>query len=703
MEQQPELRQKPPNLRARVFVLIGVVALTIVGTIIASLWLAAQSIGDDAAYRPLLLAGVGSGVITMAMLVWLWLTIDEKAVRPIRSLANAFDTAVYAKADVPPELDQAHELGPLVGSSAGLLEELRQTRAALRNARADAVAEEQQQSQQLATVLRDLDEAVLICTASHRIKLCNQAAVRLLGDHGAVGLGRSLDELLAITPIEHALGRLARGKAEGIQSATSAVCGPHHGQRLFHCRVSTLSMPQENGYLLSVRDITADLSTYASQDRLLSEMIGVARTTAANMNAVIESGSADVATRGLCQALSTDSLLLSDRAEKISVARNKVAATAWPMDDVLSTDLFDEVSRRVTGPVPAVVGEEQWLHCDGISLIALLVLIVDQISEIAEAGSCHLSAIALDEQTLIEIAWQGRLIATDETHEWLQKSLPEVPGGLIGAEILLHHQSELLMPPPDAGDDYRRMGIPLSLAQNRGVQRVTGSVLTDRPEFYDFSIDDAPEQTNLLETRLTELSFTVFDTETTGLEPFNGDEIVEIAGVRVVNGRVLAGEVFRTLVNPGRKIPASSTRIHGITESAVQDAPAVADALRSFAAFAGDSVLVAHNAAFDMAFLKRAVHGVEFANPVLDTVLISAFLHDHTGAHSLDDLARRLGVEIDEQVRHTAIGDTLVTATVFVKLIAQLAGNGVKTLGQALQASQQMISIRRTQARYSRG
>jgi DNA polymerase III subunit epsilon len=211
-----------------------------------------------------------------------------------------------------------------------------------------------------------------------------------------------------------------------------------------------------------------------------------------------------------------------------------------------------------------------------------------------------------------------------------------------------------------------------------------------RPVFYDFDLFAHRDTGQALEDRpLAALSFTIFDTETTGLDPAGGDEILQIGAVRMVNGKLLRGERFDQLVDPRRSIPSASIPIHGITPDMVQGQPTIQQVLPAFHRYAHDTVLVAHNAAFDMRFLqlKESATGLRFDQPVLDTLLLSAVLHPQQDSHRLEAIAERLGVRVVG--RHTALGDALVTAEVFQKLVPLLADRGIHTLGQALAASRQ--------------
>ena len=225
------------------------------------------------------------------------------------------------------------------------------------------------------------------------------------------------------------------------------------------------------------------------------------------------------------------------------------------------------------------------------------------------------------------------------------------------------------------------------LGDDRGYMLMLDPLTPDaeRPLTYDFGLIHADASTDQRNAPLKSLTYVVFDTETTGLDP-DTDEVVQIGAVRVVNGRIVEGERFDMLVDPGRPIPPGSTKVHGISDDMVAGAPGIDEATRRFHAFAGGSVLVAHNAPFDLAFLKRygARTGLDFSHPVLDTVLLSAVLFGGSATHTLDALADRLDVDISETVRHTAIGDALATAQVLVGCLGMLDGRGYGTFGRVL-------------------
>lgn len=214
-----------------------------------------------------------------------------------------------------------------------------------------------------------------------------------------------------------------------------------------------------------------------------------------------------------------------------------------------------------------------------------------------------------------------------------------------------------------------------------------------RPELHAPEMLEPPGDDPRLARDLDELNFVVFDTETTGLRPTRGDEIVSLGALTIQGGGGQAPP-FERLVNPGRRIPARTTRIHGITDDMVANAPPIGPVLRDFQAYVADGVLVAHNAAFDLLCLrvKEAETGTRFRGPALDTLLLAAWLDPAEPDLSLDGLLRRHGIVHSK--RHDALADAEATAELFRQQLAAAKARGVRTLEELLRVSRTEAQLR---------
>jgi DNA polymerase-3 subunit epsilon len=177
--------------------------------------------------------------------------------------------------------------------------------------------------------------------------------------------------------------------------------------------------------------------------------------------------------------------------------------------------------------------------------------------------------------------------------------------------------------------------------------------------------------------------FVVVDVETTGMSAID-DRITEIAMMKVQGGTLI--DEFSTLVNPLLTIPAFITSMTGIDNVMVQNAPTAREVVPFIAEFLGDSIFVAHNAAFDWGFVTqtaRRERGLELRNPTLCTVKLSSRILPNLPSKSLGPVAEHLNITIPE--RHRASGDAYATALVLVKFLSYLQRKeGLKTTDELL-------------------
>jgi CBS domain-containing protein len=185
---------------------------------------------------------------------------------------------------------------------------------------------------------------------------------------------------------------------------------------------------------------------------------------------------------------------------------------------------------------------------------------------------------------------------------------------------------------------------------------------------------------------LLSLDAIAFDSETTGLDTSKA-RMIQLGAVRIVHGEVDETQIFQQMINPGVPIPPASQAIHRISDAdvaAAQDFAAVVDA---FDAWRQDSVLIGYATGFDLAMLKREkeIAGLEWISPrCLDVRFLVNLLGPNLPDFSLDTIAGWVGVEIHD--RHSALGDSIATAAIFVALMPRLRERGIRTLAEVERA-----------------
>jgi DNA polymerase III subunit epsilon len=163
----------------------------------------------------------------------------------------------------------------------------------------------------------------------------------------------------------------------------------------------------------------------------------------------------------------------------------------------------------------------------------------------------------------------------------------------------------------------------------------------------------------------------VLDTETTGLDPYQGHRLIEVGCIELLN-RIPSGQTFHRYVNPERDVPAEAFAIHGLSVEFLKDKPRFAEVADELIGFIGDAPLVAHNASFDLNFinaeLDRAGKAVIGRDRVIDTLLLARRKHP-AGPNRLDDLCARYSIDNTRRVKHGALLDAEILAEVYLELI----------------------------------
>ena len=579
---------------------------------------------------------------------------------------------------------------------------------------AAAKASVEEEKNRLAALMSELAQAVVVCNLDGRILLYNNRA-RLqfkalaqgptsVSGGALIGLGRSIFSILERNQVQHAEDVIRQRLANGKAAISNFITTLRGGQLLRVQMVPVLAGTAArgdglSGYVLTIENITRNVEDEARRDQVLNSLTEGSRAALGNIRAavtnLIDYPDMEPGLRERFVGIVGDEVSrMSERLDLTMIEFADSIKMRWPLEDILGVELITAAQRRIEDKLSLPTKTEElddglWVKAESFSLVFALLFLASRLQEHYSPRELRFRLTRAAKLAYLDLIWAGPAISGETFYTWeleaMQAADEKSPLSL--RDVVERHGGEIWYQREKAAHRaFFRFVLPVATPEIEQDQEENRRG-AGRPEYYDFDLFSYEADSVDLDRKLSELTYTVFDTETTGLQPSAGDEIIQIGAARIVNNRLLRQEIFDQLVDPERPLKPESIQIHGITEDMLRGKPKIDVVLPAFHEFCADTVLIAHNAAFDMRFLqlKEARTGVRFTQPVLDTLLLSAVVHPHQESHKLDDILDRLGIYIDS--RHNALDDALVTAEVFLKLVPLLAEKEIITVRQALEAS----------------
>lgn len=688
-----------PRLRKRLWAVIGVVGAG-QSVLLAGLATMNRAQGSSAGG-----ALITAWLISLAGLLVTGIIIDRRLARPLVATARGADILASSNPQHHLEISGRHWLDRLPDTLEQLGSALVRNQQDMDEAAQAVATKVEARRTRLETILREIRDGVMVCDREGRIQLYNRTTRDLLSSEPALGLGRNISEVLNEGPLNHTLRLLVPTNEDAAAADAELVCATASGERLLRCRVARLVTddPETSGFVMTLQDVSRQTRETLRREQALRDAVESLRNPLTSLNAATESlrlaqdEGLHEQTEQFARIIAEENEKLTHRFTTLSDETASVVTDNWRLEDVHLGSLIEGIKVSVEAEViPRLqCRADVWLSAEPYLLSRVIEALLARLRE--ELGVTALALSGREEGSLVyvDLNWSGDVIAADQLDHWLDAGLEDVGGTVSLREVLQRHDTTAWSQPDLSKEGRAMLRLPLPGAPKKATVVET---VPARPEYYDFAIEDADRPLgDTADASLETLDYVVFDCETTGLEPSRGDEIVSIGAVRIHRGQVMHGETFELLANPGRPIPALASSIHGIYDEDVMEAPPVEEVIRRFHAFAGNAVLVGFNTAFDLRFLKlkQRITGVRFDNPTLDALLLSIMLHDHTGEHTMESIAERLGVGVGG--RHTALGDSLTTAEIFMRLIDLLPGESIRTLSEAITAQERMIEFRRQQ------
>ncbi len=628
--------------------------------------------------------------ILLAAMTW---RMADQFLRPILKIRRGAEIVSRINLSHRIELDTGDELQDLALEFNHMAENLGKAYDELEGRVLEATRTVQEERNRLATVLRTMVDGVVVANEAAETILMNPRA-RIILDMGYTsGIGTALGRIFPGDRLGFHLKRLRQRWDQGRETVEEVVF-PLRDGKLLKGSLSIIPGPagERSGFLFVFRDLSAPGKELKNLEETMREMPQLLKGPLTASRSLVETLQrhrempAEKQSAFLAAVLE-EMNLLSERIMAIEDASNAADTSRWPATPSPPRDLVEESVLLVPGirveieednaPVPQVLVEP-------FSWVASLRCVLQWIMQ-ANSGQLPIEANLRVEDGTVVTTFRIRGAFNGNPADL--ESLEVCPAGeapLALGEAVHRNRGELWI---RSSGDFHEVRLALLQAAAVSEGRREDGLIEGEPEFYDFDLflpRPVIEREDQLQANLEDLDYVVFDTETTGMRLSQGDKAISISGIRIRRGRVQNADIFHSLINPGRRIPLESIEFHHIEDHMVADAPSISQVYPKFVEFIGDSVLVAHNAAFDKKCLEIAAAETGLPpidNPYLDTLLLSYGIHEGVEGHNLDAIAERMGITIEG--RHTSLGDARATAHVFLGFLSLLPGRGVRTLAEA--------------------
>jgi len=530
----------------------------------------------------------------------------------------------------------------------------------------------------LASFFDELPQGIIACNTEGEIILFNKKAKIIGAQNHTIGIGRPIFDIIDKDIITNALYEINVKKPKRHEAASSSFITLSPSNVLIKADISPITDRRDNfaGFIVVFYNIGKDFELYAKIDNIFK------CTENEILSYLDQIKKENMVTPELA---SIEENLKKSEQDYIEKIKERLPFLVVSDRDIITTVQKKACEKLNISLKPQFPAHINWIRIETYSFIYafLSILTILKNKTLKKAFNCTL----FKEENFLAIFFhipdaEKNLDIFKDENLFLKLK-----------DFLNYHAAQISLSFNEKSEKGIKVLMPLAeMKEPEGLRNIViAQEAYERPDFFDFDLfTKRKSDSKLNEMRLKDIVYTVLDTETTGLDTKN-DEIISIGAVRIVNGRILRGEKFNQLIDPKINIPMESEKIHGINNEMVKGKPDIKEILPLFYKFSKNTVLVAHNAAFDMKMfsMKEAETGIKFDSPLLDTLLLALIVYPMHKKHDMASIANFAGVDIVG--RHTAMGDASATAEIFLKLIPLLTKKGIHTLNDAVKASKKTL------------